>query len=90
MPRRRHLSRTRPAGCNPAATEVCGSPVAVRLPTETCRVGKDPAFVAGLERMSGFGRLGRVDEIADVVAFDGGAAARWINGQNIRINGVTV
>jgi 3-oxoacyl-[acyl-carrier protein] reductase len=58
--------------------------------TETYRIGKDPEFVAGLERMSAFNRLGRVDDIADVVAFVAGDGARWITGQIIRVNGGTV
>ena len=58
--------------------------------TETYRAGKDPEFVASLERMSVFGRLGSVAEIADVVAFIASPAARWITGQNIRVNGGTV
>lgn len=58
--------------------------------TETYRQGKDPDFVAGLERMSVFNRLGRVEEIADVVAFVASEDARWITGQNIRANGGTV
>jgi 3-oxoacyl-[acyl-carrier protein] reductase len=58
--------------------------------TETYRIGKDPEFVAGLERMSVFNRLGRAEEIADVVAFVAGDEARWITGQNIRVNGGTV
>jgi 3-oxoacyl-[acyl-carrier protein] reductase len=57
--------------------------------TSTYRNGKTPEFIAGLERMSAFGRLGRVDEIADVVAFVAGDRARWITGQNIRVNGGT-
>jgi 3-oxoacyl-[acyl-carrier protein] reductase len=58
--------------------------------TETYRRGKDPAFVAGLERMSVFNRLGSVEEIADVLAFLAGDDARWITGQNLRVNGGTV
>jgi 3-oxoacyl-[acyl-carrier protein] reductase len=58
--------------------------------TETYRLGKDPDFVAGLERMSAFNRLGQVDDIADVVAFVASDDARWITGQNIRVNGGTV
>jgi 3-oxoacyl-[acyl-carrier protein] reductase len=57
--------------------------------TETYRAGKDPEFVATLERMSVFSRLGRVEEIADVVAFVASDDARWITGQNIRVNGGT-
>ena len=58
--------------------------------TESYREGKDPAFLATLERMSVFDRLGQVEEIADVVAFVAGHGARWITGQNIRVNGGTV
>jgi 3-oxoacyl-[acyl-carrier protein] reductase len=58
--------------------------------TETYRTGKDPEFVASLERMSVFDRLGHVDEIAAAVAFIAGDDARWITGQNIRVNGGTV
>lgn len=58
--------------------------------TETYRIDKDPAFVASLERMSVFNRLGKVEDIADVVAFVASDEARWITGQNIRVNGGTV
>jgi 3-oxoacyl-[acyl-carrier protein] reductase len=40
--------------------------------------------------MSAFNRLGQVDDIADVVAFVASDDARWITGQNIRVNGGTV
>jgi 3-oxoacyl-[acyl-carrier protein] reductase len=58
--------------------------------TETYRIGKDLDFVAGLERISVFNRLGTVEDIADVVAFIASDEARWITGQNIRVNGGTV
>jgi 3-oxoacyl-[acyl-carrier protein] reductase len=58
--------------------------------TETYRIGKSDEFLASLERMSAFGRLGRVNEIADVVAFVASDAARWVTGQVIRVNGGTV
>lgn len=58
--------------------------------TETYRDGKSPEFLATLEHMSAFGRLGRVEEIADVVAFVAGEDARWVTGQVIRVNGGTV
>ncbi|MGO9976706.1 MAG: SDR family oxidoreductase [Solirubrobacteraceae bacterium] len=58
--------------------------------TDSYRDGKDPEFIAGLERMSAFNRLGRVAEIADVIAFLAGDQARWITGQNLRVNGGTV
>ena len=37
--------------------------------TETYRTGKSQQFLAGLEAMSAFSRLGRPAEIAAVVAF---------------------
>jgi 3-oxoacyl-[acyl-carrier protein] reductase len=57
--------------------------------TETYRYGKSDAFLAGLEAMSAFGRLGQPDEIAAVVAFLASEAAGWVTGQNIRVNGGT-
>ncbi len=64
-----------------------------RLPRSgrnTYGVGKAPAFVASLERMSVFNRLGTIEEVADVIAFVASDNARWITGQNIRVNGGTV
>ena len=58
--------------------------------TETYRTGKSAQFLASLEGMSAFGRLGRPAEIADVVAFVASDAARWITAQVIRVNGGTV
>ncbi|MHC5729465.1 MAG: SDR family oxidoreductase [Nostoc sp.] len=40
-----------------------------------------------LAQMAAFGKLGDVQEIADVVAFLVSDEARWITGQNIRVNG---
>ena len=57
--------------------------------TETYRTGKSEQFLAGLEAMSAFGRLGRPDEIAAVVAFLASDAARWVTAQNNRVNGGT-
>ena len=57
--------------------------------TETYRDGKSEQFLASLEAMSAFGRLGRPDEIAAVVAFLASDAARWVTAQNIRVNGGT-
>jgi 3-oxoacyl-[acyl-carrier protein] reductase len=57
--------------------------------TETYRHGKSEAFLAGLEAMSAFGRLGRPDEIAAVAAFLASDAAGWVTGQNVRVNGGT-
>lgn len=58
--------------------------------TETYRTGKSEAFLAGLEAMSAFGRLGRPEEIAAVVTFLASDRGHWVTAQNIRVNGGTV
>jgi 3-oxoacyl-[acyl-carrier protein] reductase len=58
--------------------------------TETYRIGKSEQFLASLEAMSAFGRLGRPADIASVVAFLASDAAGWVTGQNIGVNGGTV
>ena len=58
--------------------------------TETYRVGKSEQFLARLEQMSVFGRLGQSSEIAAVVSFLASDEAGWITAQNIRVNGGTV
>jgi 3-oxoacyl-[acyl-carrier protein] reductase len=58
--------------------------------TETYRNGKSEAFLAGLEAMSAFGRLGRPEEIAAVVTFLASDHGHWVTAQNIRVNGGTV
>jgi 3-oxoacyl-[acyl-carrier protein] reductase len=58
--------------------------------TETYRDGKSAEFLARVEGMSAFGRLGRPAEIAAVVAFLASDAAGWVTAQNIRVNGGTV
>jgi 3-oxoacyl-[acyl-carrier protein] reductase len=58
--------------------------------TETYRIGKSAGFLASLENLSVFGRLGRPSEIAAVVAFLASDSAGWVTGQNIRVNGGTV
>jgi len=58
--------------------------------TETYRNGKSEAFLAGLEAMSVFGRLGRPEEIATVVVFLASDRGHWITAQNVRVNGGTV
>jgi len=57
--------------------------------TETYRDGKSGQFLASLEAMKAFGRLGRPDEIATVVTFLASDAARRVTAQNIRVNGGT-
>jgi 3-oxoacyl-[acyl-carrier protein] reductase len=58
--------------------------------TEQFRAGKSDALIQQLVEMSALKRLGRVEDIADVVAFLVSEEARWVTGQNIRVNGGTV
>ena len=58
--------------------------------TEQFHAGKSAELVQRLADMSVFKRLGRVEDIADVIAFVASDDARWITGQNIRVNGGTV
>jgi 3-oxoacyl-[acyl-carrier protein] reductase len=37
--------------------------------------------------MAALGRIGKVDDIADVVVFLASDAARWISGQTVHVNG---
>lgn len=57
--------------------------------TETYRTGKSEQFLASLEAMSAFGRLGTPAEIATVVAFLASDQAGWVTAQTIRVNGGT-
>ena len=58
--------------------------------TESYRDGKSAQFLASLEAMSAFGRLGRPEEIAAVVAFLASDRGHWVTAQNVRVNGGTV
>ncbi|MBH8572447.1 SDR family oxidoreductase [Nostocaceae cyanobacterium CENA369] len=55
--------------------------------TELFREGKTQEQIDRLANMAAFSRLGDVQEIANVVAFLASDEARWITGQNIRVNG---
>ncbi|WP_138503665.1 SDR family oxidoreductase [Nostoc sp. PA-18-2419] len=55
--------------------------------TELFREGKTQEQIDHLAQMAAFGKLGEVQEIADVVAFLASDEAKWITGQNIRVNG---
>jgi 3-oxoacyl-[acyl-carrier protein] reductase len=55
--------------------------------TELFRAGKSEAQISRLAQMAALGRIGRVDDIAEVVAFLVSEQARWISGQSIHVNG---
>jgi 3-oxoacyl-[acyl-carrier protein] reductase len=55
--------------------------------TELFRTGKSEEQISGLAQMAALGRLGEAKDIADVVAFLVSDEARWVSGQNIRVNG---
>lgn len=58
-------------------------------PTDTplFRQGKTEAQIKHFASMAALGRIGQVEDIADAIAFLCGDDARWITGQNIRVNG---
>lgn len=55
--------------------------------TELFLEGKTPEQIEFFGKQSAFGRIGKPEEIAEVVAFLASDAANWITGQNIRVNG---
>lgn len=55
--------------------------------TELFLTGRTPEQIDFFSKQSAFGRLGRPQDIAGVVAFLAGDEAGWISGQNIRANG---
>ena len=57
--------------------------------TELFNAGKSSEQIQRLAQMSAFGRLGRPEEIAEMIAFLASDAANWITGQNLRVNGGT-
>lgn len=75
------------------AKELGGRGITVNVvspgPTDTELFGADKTQEQKnrFAQMSAFGRLGEVQDIADVVAFLASQEARWITGQNIRVNG---
>lgn len=55
--------------------------------TELFLTGKTPEQVDFFAKQSAFNRLGRPNDIADVIAFLASDESGWISGQNIRANG---
>ncbi|NEQ26765.1 MAG: SDR family oxidoreductase, partial [Microcoleus sp. SIO2G3] len=55
--------------------------------TELFKADKTEEQINRFAQMAALGRLGEVQDIADVVAFLASEEARWITGQNIRVNG---
>lgn len=55
--------------------------------TELFMTDKTEEQINRTAQMAALGRLGQVQDIADVVAFLASEDARWITGQNIRVNG---
>ncbi|HUN92986.1 MAG TPA: SDR family oxidoreductase [Burkholderiaceae bacterium] len=57
-------------------------------PTDTPVFRTRPAeFFEGQQKMTTMGRIGRIEETVNVVAFLAGPGASWVTGQNIRVNG---
>jgi len=61
-------------------------------PTDTAlfRQGKSEQLITALANTHPAKRIGTVDEISSVVAFLASPEARWVNGQNILVNGGSV
>lgn len=55
--------------------------------TELFTFGKTAEQIQRFTQMTALGRIGKVEDIADVTAFLCTEEARWITGQNIRVNG---
>lgn len=55
--------------------------------TDLLRAANEPEKLAMVVGMTSLGRLGRPEDVADVVAFLAGPDGRWLTGQNIRASG---
>ena len=55
--------------------------------TDLFNDGKSEAQLHQIAQMTALGGIGKVEDIADVVAFLASEEARWITGQNIFVNG---
>jgi len=57
------------------------------IDTDLFRAGRTPEQIEEQAQMPALGRLGEVNDIADVIAFLASDDARWITGQTIHANG---
>lgn len=57
--------------------------------TTLFREGKPPHVIAAIAEQNPNNRIGLPEDIGPLVAFLSSPAAQWINGQNLRINGVS-
>jgi 3-oxoacyl-[acyl-carrier protein] reductase len=55
--------------------------------TDLFMQGKSDELIKMIASGNPYGRLGQPDEMAAVVSFLSSSDAKWVNGQNIRING---
>ena len=55
--------------------------------TELFMKGKSEQVIKMIASTNPHNRIGEPEEIADVVGFLASGDARWVNGQNIRVNG---
>jgi 3-oxoacyl-[acyl-carrier protein] reductase len=55
--------------------------------TDLFLMGKSEDMIKMFANANPFGKLGEPEEMADVVGFLASRDARWVNGQNIRVNG---
>lgn len=60
------------------------------LDTAQFREGKSQKWIDFFSKQSPSNRLGLPEDVAPLVAFLSSPAAQWINGQNIRVNGVSL
>lgn len=51
------------------------------------QLGNKQNHIQHFGEMAALGRIAQVEDIADAIAFLCGDDARWITGQNIRVNG---
>jgi 3-oxoacyl-[acyl-carrier protein] reductase len=67
----------------------CVAPGSIEFPGGTWeqRKASDPALYQRIHASIPFGRLGTVDEVADLVLFLASDAARWVTGQSIAVDG---